>query len=185
MLFRSLVFLLVRLNHHYEAEQEQLSEGARDAATAPVLRRHSVIVLVERLDRASARAMQYGRTLRPDELRAVHIASDPVRAEALAGEWAELPLNRFALELVECPDRRIARAALEVVAEEADGNTEVTVLLPRREFASAWHRLFHDRTADAIANALAQVPHANFTFVPYHLVPDREVDLSDHHLAHH
>ena len=51
----------------------------------------------------------------------------------------------------------------------ADGDTEVTVLIPRREYRSAWHRLLHDRTADGIAKALADVPHANVTFVPYHL----------------
>ena len=176
-----LVFLLVRLNRHYESEKEQLSVGARDAAQVPVLRKHSVIVLIDSLDRAAARAMQYGRTLMPDELRAVHIAVDPIRAERLAVEWGELPLKRFALELVECPDRRVAHTALQIVSDEAaDGNTEVTVLLPRREFASAWHRLFHDRTADAIADALGKVPHANVTFVPYHLVPDHEVDMSAH-----
>jgi amino acid transporter len=166
-----LVFLLVRLNHQYESEKEQLSEGALEAATAPVLRRHTVLVLLDDLDRSAARAMQYARTLRPDELRAVHIAADPVRAEGLMEEWHDLPLNKFPLELVACPDRRIARAALEVVAEEvADGRTEVTVLLPRREYKEHWHRLLHDRTSDSIAKALGVLPHANVTFVPYHLV---------------
>lgn len=51
----------------------------------------------------------------------------------------------------------------------ADGETEVTVLIPRREYRSAWHRLLHDHSADGIAKALADVPHANVTFVPYHL----------------
>ena len=59
---------------------------------------------------------------------------------------------------------------LEVVAEAAaDGQTEVTILIPRRHYRSAWHRLLHDRTADSLAKALADVPHANVTFVPYHL----------------
>ena len=62
------------------------------------------------------------------------------------------------------------RAALEVVAEEvADGRTEVTVLLPRRGYTEHWHRLLHDRTSDSIAKALGVLPHANVTFVPYHL----------------
>jgi amino acid transporter len=166
-----LVFLLVRLNHQYESEKDQLSEGAAEAATAPVLRRHTVLVLLDHLDRSAARAVQYARTLRPDELRAVHIAADPERAESLLQEWHELPLAKFPLELVACPDRRIARAALEVVAEEvADGRTEVTVLLPRREYKEFWHRFLHDRTSDSIAKALAVLPHANVTFVPYHLV---------------
>jgi hypothetical protein len=175
-----LVFFLVRLNHQYESEKEELSEGAMEAATAPVLRRHTVLVLLDDLDRSAARAMQYARTLRPDELRAVHIAADPDRAESLMEEWHDLPLNRFPLELVACPDRRIARAALEVVAEEvADGRTEVTVLLPRREYKEFWHRFLHDRTSDSIAKTLAVLPHANVTFVPYHLAaaPGRDAEV--------
>ena len=78
-----LVFLLVRLNRQYESEKDQLSEGALAATTLPVLRRHTVLVLLDRLDRSAARAVQYARTLRPDELRAVHIAADPEAAEAL------------------------------------------------------------------------------------------------------
>src|SRR3954469_5554295 len=169
-----LVFLLVRLNHQYESEKEQLSEGAAEAATAPVLRRHTVLVLLDHLPPPAPgppRPVQYARTRRPDELRAVHIAADPERAESLLQEWHELPLAKFPLELVACPDRRIVRAALEVVAEEvADGRTEVTVLLPRREYKEFWHRFLHDRTSDSIAKALAVLPHANVTFVPYHLV---------------
>lgn len=165
-----LVFVLVRLNHQYESEQEQLSTDALDATTAPVLRRHAVLVLVDRLDQSAARAMQYARTLRPDELRAVHLAADPHRAEELREQWQELPLARFSLEVVACPDRRIARTALQVAAEEvADGTTELTVLLPRREYQAVWHRLLHDRTSDSIARALSVLPHVNVTFVPYHL----------------
>ena len=41
-----------------------------------MLRRHMVIVLVDRLDLATARAIQYARTLHPDELRAVHFTMD-------------------------------------------------------------------------------------------------------------
>ena len=73
-----LVAVLVRLNRQYEAEAAELEVDARAAATVPVLRRHVVLVLVERLDQSTARAIQYARTLTPDELRAVHVASDIV-----------------------------------------------------------------------------------------------------------
>jgi amino acid transporter len=165
-----LVALLVRLNHQYKAEAVELEHGARQAATVPVLRRHVVLVLVHRLDLAAARALQYARTLAPDELRAVHVAHDLVAAEALADEWRRLGLSRLPLELVECPDRRITRSVVQVVADElVRGDTEVSVLLPRRSYRRAWHKLLHDRTADAIAGAVSDLPHANVTFVPYHL----------------
>ena len=51
----------------------------------------------------------------------------------------------------------------------ADGDTEVTVLLPRIEHSRLWHLLLHDRTSGAIAAALTDLPHANVTFVPYQL----------------
>ncbi len=165
-----LVWVVVRLNHQYEAEKSELHDDALEAAEAPILRRHTVLVLVDRIDRTAARAIQYARTLTPDELRAVHIAVDEVHAGELAEKWSHLALSRLPLEIRECPDRRINRSVLELVAEAAaDGQTEVTILIPRREYKSAWHRLLHDRTADSIAKAIADVPHANVTFVPYHL----------------
>jgi amino acid transporter len=165
-----MVFGLVRLNHAYEAEKKELEHEAREAAEAPILRYHSAIVLIEKLDQSSARAIQYARTLTPDSLKAVHIATDEHEADELVEEWTRLGLARVPLEVVECPDRRINRCALEVVAEAAaDGNTEVSVLIPRREYTRFWHRFLHDHTADAIAKTLSNVPHANVTFVPYHL----------------
>jgi hypothetical protein len=91
------------------------------------------------------------------------------------------------LHIVACPDRRITRAALEVVGETvADGQTEVSVLLPRRRYQRFWHRLLHDRTAEQLSVALARLPHANVTFVPFHfgispppaLVPTRSATIA-------
>jgi len=98
----------------------------------------------------------------------VHFALDRQAADALADEWTRLGLARVPLELVDCPDRRIARTALELVAAElGDGNTEVSVLMPHRVYKRFWHRLLHDRTADEIARVLGQMPHANVTMVPF------------------
>jgi amino acid transporter len=164
------VVLLLRLNRQYEAEAEELERDAPLAATAPIMRRHVVLVFVARLDKAAARAIQYARALVPDEMRAVHIAVDRHAAEELASEWRRLGLARVPLELVDCPSRRVARAALEYVAAElADGNTEVSVLMPHRVYRRFWHRLLHDSTADEIARSIGQLPHANVTQVPYHL----------------
>jgi amino acid transporter len=165
-----MVALLVRLNKQYNAEAVQLEEDAEAACTQPVLRRHVVLVFVARLDQSTARAIQYARTLMPDEMRAVHIAWDRTAAGRLAEGWRKLGLSRVPLELVDCPDRRVARGALEVVAREvADGKTEVTVLLPHRLYKRFWHRLLHDNTGDEIADAVTKLEHANVTMVPYQM----------------
>jgi amino acid transporter len=172
-----MVYGLTRLNKQYEAEAEELEKDAPRACEMPIKRRHEVYVLIENLDVAAARAIQYARTLRPDELRAVHFVIDDQHAQALSEAWQRLGLSRLPLELIDTPDRRITRAAVELSAQAlADGETEVSLLLPRRVYKRAWHRLLHDRTADAIAAAVAGLPHANVTFVPYHLgdTPYRE-----------
>ena len=81
------VILLLRLNRQYTLEAALLETDVPAAATAPILRRHVVLVFVDRLDMAAARAIQYARTLTPDELRAVHFVLDEPKAEELAEEW--------------------------------------------------------------------------------------------------
>jgi hypothetical protein len=165
-----LYFGLVRLHRQYEREDVLLETGAVKASEAPVLRRHVVVVLVDRLDMATARALQYARTLTPDDLRAVHFDIDSVEARALEEEWGRLGLARLPLDIIECPDRRLGRAAIELVADATlDGDTECTVLLPRRGYSQVWQRFLHDRTADKIANVLSQVPHVAATIIPYNL----------------
>ena len=165
-----MVFGLVRLNKAYETEDHELHEDAKVAAETPALRRHEVVVLVDKLDVATARAMQYAKTLFPDELRAVHFDLDPWKTDILTDAWQKLGFNRFPLDIVECPDRRVPRAALELAARLTQGNeTELSVLIPRREYTKVWHRLLHDRSSTGITQALSTLPHCNVTVVPYHL----------------
>jgi amino acid transporter len=165
-----MVAVLVRLNRQYSSEEQELEHDAPALAEAPILRRHVVLVLVDSLDVAAARAIQYARTLTPDELRAVHFDLDPMVTSRLAEAWRRLGFSRLTLDVIECQDRRVARSAAELAAQVlADGQTEVSVLIPRREYRRFWHRLLHDRTSDRLAAALSQLPHCNVTVVPYHL----------------
>ena len=171
-----LVVVLLRLNRQYEAEGVQLEHDVPAAVVAPVLRRHVVLVFIDTIDMATARAIQYARTLAPDELRAVHFAIDDIHARELAEEWRRLGLRLVSLDVVDCPDRRLTRCALETVARDlADGETEVTVLLPDRKYRGLWHRLLHDRTSEAIERDVSMLPHANVTTVPFHFDTRRSV----------
>ncbi len=76
---------LIRLHRQYMSEEIQLEEGASEAAEAPVLSRHAVVVLVDRLDMATARALQYARTLHPDELPRCPFRPGPDRVRRTRG----------------------------------------------------------------------------------------------------
>ena len=163
-------FGLIRLHRQYVEEEEQLETGAVAATEAPVLRRHAVVVVVGRLDMATARAVQYARTLRPDLVRYVHFDLDSSATEVLRTAWREHGLGHLPLDIVECRDRRIERAAIEYVAGiAADGKTECTVLLPRRAFRSRFERALHDRTLERIASAVGKVPHVAATIAPFNV----------------
>ena len=71
-----MVVLLLRLNRQYTREAHELDSDVPAAIKAPILRRHVVLVFIDRLDMATARAIQYARSLTPDELRVVHFAVD-------------------------------------------------------------------------------------------------------------
>jgi hypothetical protein len=164
-----MVVFLVRLARQYEREDAALEHDVPKAVAAPVRRRLVVMVFVDRLDVAVARAMQFGRALRPDELRAVHFVIDQEHAERLAADWRAHGLANLALELIDCPDRRLARSAVETVAHElSSGESEVCVLLPERMFNGVWHRILHDQTAESLAREISRLPHANVTTVPFH-----------------
>lgn len=181
ILFPLLVWWFIRINRRYRLEAAALEAGAAQACAAPIPRRHVVILLVDRLDLASARALQYARSLGADRIRIVHFRIDPRRARELEEAWGRVGLGGMPLELLDCPDRRLGRATLEVVAEElADRDTEVTVLLPRRDFAHFTSRILHDHTADRISLLVGQLPHANATIVPFQLTPAGErIELAD------
>ncbi len=159
---------LIRTNRRYKSEADMLETGVAEASAAPVLRRHVVVVFVDRLDMATTRALQYARTLAPDDIRAVHFDVDTKAARELEAEWSRLGLARLPLDIIECRDRRIGRAAIELAADATlDGDTECTVLLPRRTYSGVWERFLHDRTADKIAAVLGQVPHVSATIIPF------------------
>jgi amino acid transporter len=174
LLFPILTIALIRLNRQYRAEAQQLDKGAMEATEVPILHRHVVLVFVDRLDLATARAIQYARSLNPDEVRAVHFLLDNAVAQVLRENWGRLMIRRLPLEIRECRDRRLVRAAVDLVAATlANGDTEVSVLLPRRLYSWGWGHLLHDRTADRLAAVVGRLPHANATIVPFQLTKMR------------
>ncbi|KBZ59049.1 APC family permease [Mycobacterium colombiense] len=168
VVFPLLVFMLTRLNREYRAEAAILEMFRTDRPELVKYSRHRVFVFVDSVDLAVIEALRYGRGLRADELIAVHFMVDPAHAALLRKRWDHFELDT-PLRIVDCPDRRISRAAQLLVAKarEENARTNVTVLLPRRTFARLLGRLLHDRTADKISRAVSLIPDAAATIVPY------------------
>jgi hypothetical protein len=127
---------------------------------------HTVVVLVDKLDRAVLQAARYALSLGATRVLAVHAAVDPERAGTLMNKWMDSGVP-IPLDVIECYDRNAARSLEQHVIGLADRGTEVTVVMARRDFPSLRQRLLHDRTSRSIMRALGRYPHVDVTAVPY------------------
>ena len=168
VLFVVLVPALIRMNREYTAETEVLETISENQPPPPPhYSRRTVFVFVDGFDLATLAALRYARSQRPTTIRAVHFVIDSVRADKLRDKWTRADRG-VPLDFIDVPDRRLTRAAAELVEREvADPGTHVTVVLPRRSYSALLGRLLHDRTADKIAAVVSRIPRSAATIIPY------------------
>ncbi|SEL02639.1 APC family permease [Streptacidiphilus jiangxiensis] len=164
------VWSLIKVNKRYREEAEALAMAPVDA-TNPVPRRQVMYILVDRVDLAVLKAIRYARSMRPAEIRAVHFMTDDREAERLRLQWSNVEVGDLSLEIVECPDRRINRALVELIARTAKREkSQITLLIPERNYSPILGRLLHRRTPDQIARAVGKLPNVVTTIVPFDVV---------------
>jgi len=167
-----MVFGLLQMNKSYRKENAVFEASRSSGSTVAKFKLHRVVVFVDSYDIATERALQYCATLNPYSIRAVHFDIDPLVTKRLEAAWgaensASASIN---LEVFDCEDRRVDRAALELVADVVrDPDVFCMVILPRRGFSSRLQRLLHDRTADSIADAVMHIPRSAATIIPYRM----------------
>ena len=163
-----LVVTFLRLRRQYDREQEALSvKSHQERATS--IARHDVTILVDSVDIATVGAIRYARSLKPRNLTAVHFVIDDRRAEEIQKAWAKSDaLDDVTLELIDCPDRRLANSALDYAIRLTEKEeVELTLLLPRRSYSRLLGRLLHDQTAEEIAAPISQLPRVVATIIPF------------------
>ena len=163
-----LVLTFLRLRRQYDREQEALAvKGHQERATS--ITRHDVTVLIDNVDIATVGAIRYARSLKPRNLAAVHFVIDDRHAEEIQKAWAASDaLDDVTLELIDCPDRRLASSALDYAIRMTEKeDVELTLLLPRRSYSRFLGRLLHDQTAEEIAAPISQLPRVVATIVPF------------------
>lgn len=163
------VWALIRVNREYRAEAAALEAlPPADHSDRPHWHRHVVLVLVDAFDPATFQALRYAHELRPDEVRAVHVAVDTTRAHHLAARWQATHATEVPLELVDCPDRRVAHTLTALAVDStADGRTALTFLVPRRTYRTFLGRLLHTGTPEHLVQALETLPSVAVTILPY------------------
>jgi len=163
-----MVATFLKLRRQYTREQEALSvRTEQERATS--MARHDVTIFVDSVDIATVGAVRYARSLKPHKIKAVHFVIDDLRAEQIQKAWAESEaLDDVQLDLIDCPDRRIANSALDYAIRKTEKpDIELTILLPRRSYSRFLGRLLHDQTAEEIAAPISQLQRVVATIVPF------------------
>lgn len=162
------VLMMVNFNQQYRKENEALLVQSHHSRATSIVR-HDVTVLIDSIDIATIAAIRYARSLKPRNLHAVHFVLDDRKAEELFHEWTKNPaFDDIALELIDCPDRRLPNAAVDYaikVTQQKD--VELTLLLPRRSYSRFLGRLLHDQSAEQIARPISEIPRVVATIVPF------------------
>ena len=163
-----MVATFLRLRRQYTREQEALSVRT-EQGRATSMARHKVTIFVDSVDIATVGAIRYARSLKPHKINAVHFVIDDLRAEQIQNAWAESEaLDDVQLDLIDCPDRRIANSALDYAIRKTEKpDIELTILLPRRSYSRVLGRLLHDQTAEEIAAPISQLQRVVATIVPF------------------
>ena len=163
-----MVALFLRFRRQYVREQEALQvKESQERATS--IARHDVTILVDNVDLATVGAVRYARSLKPHKIQAVHFVIDDRHAEEIQEAWAASEaLEDVRLELIDCPDRRIANSAVDYAIRKTEKpDVELTLLLPRRSYSRFLGRLLHDQTAEAIAAPISQLKRVVATIIPF------------------
>ena len=162
------LLLMLNFNQQYKRENEALLVRSQHSRATSIAR-HDVTVLIDSIDIATIATIRYARSLKPRTLHAVHFVLDDRKAEAIFDQWSSNPaFDDIALELIDCPDRRLANAAVDyAIKATQQKDVELTLLLPRRAYSRFLGRLLHDQSAEQIARPISEIPRVVATIVPF------------------
>jgi len=131
---------------------------------------HTVVVLVGRVHKGVVVALNYARSMRPDHLLALYVATDEDEQQEMQSEWRRFGFDA-PLEIVHSRYRDLV-APVEAYLDELDqrwNNDVITIVIP--EFVVGTRslaNLLHGQSALALKLALIDRPNTVVTSVPFH-----------------
>lgn len=130
---------------------------------------HTVVVLVGRIHRGVITALNYARSLRPDHLLVLYVASDDAERQHMEAEWKRFGFD-VPLEIVYSRYRDLV-APVEAYLDDIDErwrNDMVTIVIPEVVVGTrSLANLLHGQSALALKLALLDRPRTVVTSVPF------------------
>ena len=130
---------------------------------------HTMVVLVGGVNKGVLHAVQYAKSLNPDRLLAVTVASDDEERQRVEQLWNDygVPIE---LHTVYLPYRELSAPIMQFIDEldERHRDDIITVVIP--EFVTSWStQWLHNGSAFALKAKLLYRPHTAVVSVPVHM----------------
>ncbi len=162
-----LVFMFRSIHKHYLMVARQLStEGLERLHTI----RHTVIVPISGIHRGVINALQYARSIAPDNVIAVYVDFDEEATLKLREKWEQWGTG-IKLTVLPSPYRELTRPLLRYIArvERKRDDDMITVVVPEFIPAKWWQHLLHNQSSLLLKGSLLFKRGIVVTSVPYHL----------------
>lgn len=166
VLLPTLVFIFLRIHHHYKDLAGRLSLENYNPSPRPL--RQRVILPLSGVHQGTLAALRYARSL-SDDVTAVHVSLDPAGTEKIRTRWEEWG-GGTRLIILDSPYRLLLEPLLGYIEEidrKRQPNEIITVVVPRFVPRQRWHNLLHTHTAIWLRAALLFRPGVVITDVPY------------------
>ena len=164
----AIILIFKAINRHYSTLAVALALEPEEVRRHDL--HHTVVVLVGRVHKGVVVALNYARSMRPDHLMALFVATDEEEAEKMQAEWKRFGFD-VQLEIVHSRYRDLVEPVENYLDELDDrwSNDTITIVIP--EFVvgtKSLANLLHGQSALALKLALIDRPNTVVTSVPFH-----------------
>lgn len=160
-----LAFLMVGVSRYYRDVEHEIAmdDDVHFGSSGDV-----ALVLVSRLQKPVAKAIDYALSAKHDKTIAVHVAVSKESAQEVQTDW-EVHGMPVPLVIIESPYRQYAAPLAAFIRKyrEKHGSSVVTVYLPQYIVGHWWETFLHNRRARRIAQQLMMVHGVQITLVPW------------------
>ena len=160
-----LAFLMMGVKRYYRDVEHEIAidDTTKFGATGDL-----AIVLVNRLQKPVAKAVDYAVAAKHDKTIGLHVAVASDDVAELQREWRD-HLVPIPLVIVESPYRAFAQPVAQFIKQyrAKHGASVVTVYLPQYIVGHWWETFLHNRRARRMANQLMLVHGVTITLVPW------------------
>ena len=164
-----IIVLFKAINRHYRGVGDDIRIAPEDVPAQPA--QHTFVVLVGKVHRGVAQAVQYTRSLRPDHVVALHIADEDTDHAEVEHDWARFGFH-MPLDIVDSPYRELTGPVNRYLdrLEARWPSDQLTVVIP--EFVvgvTSITNVLHGQNGLALKLSLLGRPNTAVLSVPFHV----------------